>query len=130
VPAAASGKGNVSPDDELAAVSLRDRKLAALGLAVCEVCFLEGPAARLQEHLRKDHQEFYWPEPGGHIRREEWLVAIPGRFRFRLERIARQSGRTVGQVVAGALDDQGLGRQRRPEASQPQVPASARSTPR
>ena len=87
-------------------------------LATCEVCSLEGPAARLREHIAADHKELFWPDL---VRQHhtydhaDFPVTLPGRFWTRLARIETQTGRTLTQIVAGALDAQGLGRPTRPE---------------
>ncbi len=98
------------------------RALADDVLTICEYCFLEGPIARLDEHLYLDHPELFWASPKGHVKHEWYTVVIPGRFRYRLERIRKQSGRSVGQIIAGALDAQGLGQQKRPNPALPGGP--------
>jgi hypothetical protein len=90
-------------------------------LVTCEVCFLEGPAARLREHIATDHKELFWPEL---VRQHhacdhaDFPVTLPGRFWNRLARIETQTGRTFTQIVAGALDAQGLGRRARPRSTE------------
>ena len=105
-------------------------------LVLCEYCGLEGPRTRLGEHYQQDHPELFWPEPKREYRyahhkmhHPDLPVMVPGRFRYRLERIQAQSeqmarkgliarARTLGDIVAGALDAQGLGRQARPRITQ------------
>jgi hypothetical protein len=105
-------------------------------LVLCEYCGLEGPCARLGEHYHHDHPELFWPEPTRDYRyahhkmhHPDLPVMVPGRFRYRLERIQAQSeqmarrgliarARTLSDIVAGALDAQGLGRRVRPRIRQ------------
>jgi len=90
-------------------------------LATCEICFLEGPAAPLREHIATDHKEFLWPDQVRQYHaydHADFPVTLPGRFWTRLARIETQTGRTFTQIVAGALDAQGLGRRTRPRITQ------------
>jgi hypothetical protein len=98
-----------------------ETQLAREMLATCEICFLEGPAARLREHVATDHKEFLWPDLGRQSHaydNSDFPVTLPGRFWTRLARIEAQTGRTFTQIVAGALDAQGLGRRTRPRITQ------------
>ena len=99
-------------------MSAADRVKTNDVLAVCEYCDREGPASRLREHYEQDHPELFWPAPGMSLKPPEFIVSIPGRFRHRLERIKRQTGKSYGAIIAGALDAQGLGRCRKPGQGQ------------
>jgi len=95
-------------------------QLAHAMLATCEGCSLEGPAARLREHITTDHKELFWPDlvrqyDDDHA---DFPVTLPGRFWTRLALIETQTGRTFTQIVDGALDAQGLGRRARPRITQ------------
>jgi len=103
------------PRAHLARPGLNRAELMAT-LTCCEWCGTDGPTARLAEHIAKDHSELVLDErvTNGKSHAGQFVVAIPSRFRNRLERIRAQSGRSFGQIIAASLDAQGLGRQRRP----------------
>jgi len=98
-----------------------ETQLAHEMLATCEVCFLEGPEARLREHIATDHKEFFGPD---FVRQyhaydhADFPVTLPERFWTRLARIETQTGRSFTQIAAAALDAQGLGRRARPRTTQ------------
>lgn len=75
--------------------------LRALVLEPCPICGVEGPKVRLREHLDVEHR-VHDKEPGGD---KQFIVAVPVRFRPRLELLRLRTGASFTKLLAIALDD-------------------------
>ena len=80
------------------AVMSSQRALRERALVRCAYCGIEGPKARLSDHVSADHPELVTPAGSG------FMVSIPPRFRPAIDAIHAQTGAPFGTIVAAALD--------------------------